>query len=320
MSGPIEGAKAYARAAKYRRLYRRAVSRADRISVAANRPVVRQAAFIIGCGRSGTTLLGKMLALHPDVRYFREPYHLWAAVDPITDSTGLYTPGPARCLLDRRDAGPTTRARFEALFGEERPSTNSLVVEKTPINALRIGFLEELTDDARYIHIVRDGCEVTQSIARLASTNAYRIAGLSDFNQWWGAGDVKWLNLSRDGRAAGYFTEEVDLLHDHTSRAAYEWLVSIAEVDRWRNELGSRLTEVGFAALVTRPRDVLTNAANALQLATNDAWLDACIRLVEARAHAEASQIALLPEMRAAFDSASERLGSPCRARALEVA
>ena len=41
--------------------------------------------FIIGCGRSGTTLLGKMFDAHPAVRYLYEPYHLWAAIEPATD-------------------------------------------------------------------------------------------------------------------------------------------------------------------------------------------------------------------------------------------
>jgi hypothetical protein len=41
--------------------------------------------FIIGCGRSGTTILGQVLSAHPEVYYLFEPYHLWAAIDPMTD-------------------------------------------------------------------------------------------------------------------------------------------------------------------------------------------------------------------------------------------
>src|SRR6516164_2657563 len=33
--------------------------------------------FIIGCGRSGTTLLGELFAKHPELSYRYEPYHRW---------------------------------------------------------------------------------------------------------------------------------------------------------------------------------------------------------------------------------------------------
>ena len=38
--------------------------------------------FIIGCGRSGTTLLGELFAMHPGVSYICERYDLWAAIHP----------------------------------------------------------------------------------------------------------------------------------------------------------------------------------------------------------------------------------------------
>jgi hypothetical protein len=37
--------------------------------------------FIVGCGGSGTTLLGELLAAHPAVRYLYEPYDLWAVIE-----------------------------------------------------------------------------------------------------------------------------------------------------------------------------------------------------------------------------------------------
>ena len=33
--------------------------------------------FIIGCGRSGTTILGKTLSSHPEIKYLNERRDLW---------------------------------------------------------------------------------------------------------------------------------------------------------------------------------------------------------------------------------------------------
>ena len=62
-----------------------------------------QSAYLIGCGRSGTTVCGRVLKNHPGVYYFYEPYHLWAAIDPTIDVLNLYHTGTANFLLDTND-------------------------------------------------------------------------------------------------------------------------------------------------------------------------------------------------------------------------
>ena len=138
--------------------------------------------FIIGCGRSGTTLLGELLAGHPEFSYRYEPYHLWAAVDPITDFLHLYSRGEYHCLLDASSVTPTARLRFRRLISA--PSGLTLV-EKSPHNALRIGYLDALVPGARFIHIVRDGIDAARSIEKVARVNR-RMAFRPSLNEWWG--------------------------------------------------------------------------------------------------------------------------------------
>ena len=47
----------------------------------------RAPSFVVSCGRSATTLLGELMAAHPEVRYLHEPCHFWAAVEPTTNSS-----------------------------------------------------------------------------------------------------------------------------------------------------------------------------------------------------------------------------------------
>jgi hypothetical protein len=48
-------------------------------------PGLERPVFIIGCGRSGTTILGATLAQHQLVTYLNEPCHLWFSAYPETD-------------------------------------------------------------------------------------------------------------------------------------------------------------------------------------------------------------------------------------------
>lgn len=309
----LELIKPYARAArlKYRIFNARwRAHRADRRDPAETLPV----AFVIGCGRSGTSILGRTLAMHPQIRFFYEPYHLWAAIEPRTDSTNLFGGLDGRCFLDRADVTEQHRRRFRALLAARGRDGRSVVVEKTPINTLRIGFLEELAPQARYVHIVRSGLDVCRSIERIAMANEQRTAGLPTFNQWWGAADAKWRALIRDGAAAGYFPDSVTTLRSHLQRGAYEWLVSMAEVDRWRPGLADRLLEFRFDALVADPADVLGRISAFLGLQAPGDWLQRAAARIESQPSSRPVSLRLPAAMRRAFNGYQDRYGFPDRA------
>jgi hypothetical protein len=243
-----------------------------RVRVMARRPRYEQPApvFIIGCGRSGTTILGTLLAAHPAVSYMHEPNDLWAAIDPVTDCLQRYSAGAHCYVLDASFVTPKTRRRFQRAMWS-RPG--KVLVEKSPHNTLRLGYLNSLAPEARFIHIVRDGIDVARSIEKVAS-GTYRIAFRPDWNDWWGLGRAKWAALERDSLRLGDYSNELGELVSDAQRGAYEWLMCQREVRVWRAHLGSRILDVSYRDLTETPARVLSELTGWLGLSCPSRWLD----------------------------------------------
>jgi Sulfotransferase family len=271
---------------------------------------VRAPIFIIGCGRSGTTLLGELFAAHPEVRYRYEPYHLWAAMEPATDFLQLYSHGKHHCLLDASSVTATARRRFRRLMSVPHGFT---FVEKSPINALRIGYLDALAPEARFVHIVRDGIEVTRSIERMAAITR-RMAFRPPLNEWWGVGEAKWTALVRDGRAAGYYPDEVCQLATDAQRGAYEWLLSLREAAVWRPRLGSRFIEFRYQDLVDDPGATLQVVMNSLGLSCPNSWLEQAAAKVRPTGRSDGTVLVLPDRMCDDFNGLQASFGFKGRA------
>lgn len=319
----LEILKPYARTAKLRLLKRQA-ERLARVPVRAERgesPDLPPPAFIFACGRSGTTILGKLFGRHPEVAYLREPYHLWATIDPTMDVTNLHARTPPRLWWDASDVTDQIRVRFARLIlGERERSGRRVLMEKTPHNIYRIGLLEALTGGrARFIHIVRDGVDVARSIDRLATNQPYRMAGRPDYNQWWGSNELKWKRLEAEGPGRGHFScEEVARLTSQAQRGAYEWLTSLGEADRWRAVLGDRMLEVTYPTLTSDVTGTLIRLASHVGADAPEAWLAEAGAMVSEERKNKGGDLALPPRMAAQFNTYQERSGFGNRAVALD--
>lgn len=115
-------------------------------------------AFIIGCARSGTSITGELIGAHPKVKYLGERnqgfWHSW------------YGFLRNHHQLSEQDATPkvikTIRDYFDELI--ETLPEGALIVDKCPPNSLRIPFLKKVFPEARFVHVVRDGRDVTCSL------------------------------------------------------------------------------------------------------------------------------------------------------------
>lgn len=116
-------------------------------------------AFVFGCARSGTSILGELIASHPGVHYVFEASKIW-------ESAGSGEGESHRLTKDHATA--RTRRRIQKYFlreyetGAGRPG--QILVEKCPRNCLRIPFLRGIYPQAKLIHIIRDGRDVACSL------------------------------------------------------------------------------------------------------------------------------------------------------------
>jgi hypothetical protein len=184
--------------------------RKRREEVGATNPLV----FIVGCPRSGTTLLQRLLDAHPDLAISDEtfwvPYFFKKRLG--LTSEGMVTPE----LLTRLFAYykfyrmKTDRAELTQLLGSGQAVSYArfvtgifdrygefrgkpLVGDKTPDYARNLPTLHELWPRAKFVHLIRDGRDVCLSAvqwqrkaARLASLfSTWEEAPLATAAAWW---------------------------------------------------------------------------------------------------------------------------------------
>jgi len=205
--------------------------------------VVRPA-FIVGCGRSGTTVLGSALGHHPGVTYLNEPRHLWTDAYPETDiwSARAGERG-GRLGLDRGDTDEDRSRRLHDLFYcETRALDGPLLVEKLPANNFRLHFVDAIFPDGRYVHILRNGLEVARSIERMADENA-----------WYGDADYKWLRLVDYCRAREDYRELPDLCATDFLKGLLEWRISVDAALAFLEALPDRSLQLTYSELIEEP-------------------------------------------------------------------
>ena len=123
--------------------------------------------FIGGCPRSGTTLLRAMLHAHsriyagPETKVFRD----LANIRDRWDRAPAHQAGVSSEMLDRAAAAFSNQLLSE--WGQGFPR----VAEKTPGNLLHMTSLARIHPRARFIHIIRDGRAVVNSLMKVNWSN-----------------------------------------------------------------------------------------------------------------------------------------------------
>ncbi len=148
--------------------------------------------FIVGCPRSGTTLLQRMVNAHPQIAITPESHWIPRLFEKRRGLTpeGMVTPELIPHLLEnpRFTRLQVSGEELEALLGSGQPASYSsfvtaildlygkshgktLVGDKTPGYVRRIKTLHLLWPTARFVHLIRDGRDVFLSTMHRALKN-----------------------------------------------------------------------------------------------------------------------------------------------------
>jgi len=181
--------------------------------------------FIVGCPRSGTTLLRRIVSAHPQIVITPEAHWipLWFEQRRGLTPDGLVTPelvsellahdkfvlfGLGReALMSLAGSGqPISYASFVTgifdLYGEARGK--KAVGNKTPDSARRIGTLHTLWPEARFVHLIRDGRDVVLSLMNWPSVHTKKPGTFPTWKEDPVSTAALWWELNvRRGREAG---------------------------------------------------------------------------------------------------------------------
>jgi len=121
--------------------------------------------FVIGAGRSGTTLLAHMLSSIDGFLGLDEKRYIWSYGKPWARSD---VRGEHDC--NEKICGFIRDYFTKAVKRHGNDVTH--IVEKTPSNCFRVPFINKVFLDSKFIHIIRDGRDVALSANKAYHGNA----------------------------------------------------------------------------------------------------------------------------------------------------
>ncbi len=216
--------------------------------------------FIVGTGRCGSTAFHRLLGLHPNVMWLsgfaeefpRKPrWNRWAVtamgspalrrvfgkrIKPGENYGFWYTHAygfaePGRDLL-KTDVTPRVKKQMHAALEPMlTPKRSRLLIKLTGWS--RIGFLNEVFEDAKFIHIVRDGRAVASSLLHI---NSWQWRG------WYGPYSWRYGPLPPEDQAAWEASNR-----SFVALAGIQWKIHTRSLEAARQRLDpSRFLEVQY--------------------------------------------------------------------------
>lgn len=233
--------------------------------------------FILGTGRSGTTILGVVLSMHRDVGFLNEPKAIWAALRDDEDLIGSYHRGLARYRLGAEDAAEAVLEGVHRIYGAYLSlSMTTRVVDKYPELIFRVPFVRQIFPDAKFLFLSRNGWDTCTSINTWSSRLGTQVGG--EVHDWWGVNRRKWNLLVEQ-----IIPEHPDLaphaailrrLDDHRAMAATEWIVTMREGLRLLEEYPGDVLHVPYTLLCAEPEVMCKRIAEFVGLVQDDVYID----------------------------------------------
>lgn len=272
---------------------------------------VKQPVFIIGTGRSGTTVLGIILSMHKDVGFLNEPKAIWHAAYGKEDIIGSYSTSDASYQLTAENATkPEVATKLHKIFGAYLFfGGNKQLVDKYPELIFRIPFVLKLFPDAKFLFLVRNGWDTIQSIKhwseRLGSGLEHEV------HDWWGRNDRKWdllvEQVLKTDPDLGYLYDLIQKEQDHINRAALEWLLTMKKGLEVQNKYPAQVYTINYETLTENPDQVLKRLLKILNLQSDSRFMAYSKWKLQERE--PKGEVSLNPELEKPFAEMMKRLG-----------
>jgi hypothetical protein len=224
--------------------------------------------FIVGCGRSGTTIVYELLCEHPDLAWFSSYAERWPAfpqletltrlrdIGAIRRSPSRFVPMPVEGhdLWDRcgpQDArhrnAPLTGADVDAEQAERvrnfvashvRYHRGHRFVNKNTRNSRRLLYLDTIFPDAMFLHVIRDPRAVVASLLAV---------------RWWPDLSLWWSEHRTPRALAADGSKPEAVAAEHWVRSVERLLTDVRRLPP------SRYLEVRYEAFTESPETVLSS-------------------------------------------------------------
>jgi hypothetical protein len=236
--------------------------------------------FIVGTGRCGSTAFHRTLAVHPQLMWlsgfaeefpFRPKWNRWAVsamgsrtlrrifrkrIKPGENYGFWYKHAygfaePGRDLV-RSDVTPRVKKQMHAAFEPMlTPKRSRLLIKLTGWS--RIGFLDEIFEDAKFIHILRDGRAVANSYLHV---NSWQWRG------WYGPYTWRYGPLSAEDQAAWEASGR-----SFVALAGIQWKIHTKAIETARQTLDpSRFLEVKYETFCEQPLETCRSVLDFAEL------------------------------------------------------
>jgi hypothetical protein len=267
--------------------------------------------FIVGMGRSGTTLLGRILASHPSVGFLNEPKAMWHVIREDEDIIGSYAPPrTGRLYLGAEDADQQVKRRAQALFAWYlRASRSERVVDKYPELVFRHDFVRAIFPGARFLIATRSPWSTLKSVTGWSGAHA------TDDADWWGVRGQKWDILWAQGVVARAANSDLISLKladecDHYIRAAVEWIVTMREAVALA-AVDPLAQVIHYDELVRWPREVIRETLRFCELSVcprTEAYAEAIVAPQKNNSGSHGSSLRLPDRLASAIDETWSQL------------
>ena len=224
---------------------------------------VKSPIYIIGVGRSGTTILGKVLSMHQQIGYLNEPKALWASSIPNEDLIGSYQPNTMpKYYLNEQDITDNQAKELHKLYGAYQFITQSeRILDKYPELIFRIPAVIKIFPDAKFLFLLRNGKDTCLSIDKWSEKLGKIEADFTD--DWWGRNDRKWEILKSEILAQDpYFKPIQEYLNTqvtHSNKAALEWIATMRMGIKMKKQFPEHVIEIKYEDLTENVEKSLLN-------------------------------------------------------------